>query len=81
MISVNTYSAYLRTITWKATTTTNLKGGTCQPKMRNAVQRPFVSVRVGGQLDRMLESGRTGVMTGDSAESSEPVRSSVSRVD
>lgn len=40
-----------------------------------------MSVRVGGQLDRMLESGRTGVMTGDSAESSEPVRSSVSRVD
>lgn len=81
MISVNIYSAYLHTITGKETTTTNLKGGTCQPKMWNAVQRPFVSVRVGGQLDRMLESGRTGVMTGNSVESSEPVRSSVSRVD
>ncbi len=39
------------------------------------------TVRAEGQLDRMLKSGRTGVMTGDSDESNEPLRSSVSRGD
>lgn len=45
----------------------------------NAFAMPFVSVRAEGHLDRMLKSGRTGVMTGDSAESSEPLKSSASR--
>lgn len=50
------------------------KGAPVNQKL-NAFVMPFVSVRAEGHLDRMLKS----VMTGDAAESNEPLKSSASR--